>query len=345
MGIAAKPLALPLLDLTRLDGAQSERAAFLVELRAAARDVGFFYLVGHGIPPALVEQLQSSARAFFALPEADKVAVEMVHSAQFRGYTRVGWERTRGEADLREQFDIGPERQPWPAAAGNPAWTRLQGPNLWASQVPAFRAALLAWQEACGAVSIRLLRAVAEALEQDPEVFRPLYAKDPHQRVKVIRYPGRHEVGGEQGVGAHKDSGFLTLLLQDSQRGLQVEGPKDDEGDGRWIAADPVPGSFVVNIGELLELASNGYLRATIHRVVTPPPGRDRLSVAFFFGASLDATVPLLSLPPHLAAEARGAASDPMNPMFREVGANYLKSRLRSHPDVARRWYSDLRTT
>ncbi len=336
MGIAGKPLTLPLLDLARLDAGPGERAAFLAELRAAARDVGFFYLVGHGIPAAQVAALQASARAFFALPEADKVAVEMVHSAQFRGYTRVGWEITRGAADLREQFDIGPERGPWPAAPDNPPWTRLQGANLWAPQVPQFRAALLAWQEACGQVSIRLLRAFALALEQDPEVFQPLYARDPHQRVKVIRYPGQHEVTGEQGVGAHKDSGFLTLLLQDTQPGLQVEGPQG------WIAADPVPGAFVVNVGELLELASNGYLRATVHRVVSPPAGHDRLSVAFFFGASLEATVPLLTLPPRLAAEARGPASDPQNPMFHTVGDNYMKSRLRSHPDVAQRWYGDL---
>ncbi|MFX8681236.1 2OG-Fe(II) oxygenase family protein, partial [Acinetobacter baumannii] len=76
-------------------------------------------------------------------------------------------------------------------------------------------------------------------------------------------------------VGAHKDSGLLTLLLQDRQRGLQVE---TAEG---WIDAEPLAGSFVVNIGELLEMASDGYLRATLHRVVTPPAGTDRISVAF----------------------------------------------------------------
>ncbi len=79
-----------------------------------------------------------------------------------------------------------------------------------------------------------------------------------------------------------------------------------------------------------------------MHRVVTPPAGRDRLSIAFFLGARLDATVPLLTLPPELAAQARGPASDPDNPLFHEVGPNYLKGRLRSHPDVARRHYADV---
>ena len=103
-----------------------------------------------------------------------------------------------------------------------------------------------------------------------------------------------------------------------------------------------VPGTFVVNIGELLELASDGYLRATLHRVTTPPAGTERVSVAFFLGARLDATVPLLQLPAPLAGQARGPESDPHNPLFRNVGQNYLKGRLRSHPDVARRHHADL---
>ena len=126
------------------------------------------------------------------------------------------------------------------------------------------------------------------------------------------------------------------MLLQDENKGLQVE------YDGSWVDVDPIAGTLVVNIGELLELASNGYLRATIHRVVTPATGVERISVPFFFSAQLDATIPLLALPEELAAEARGPASDPGNPLFREVGVNVLKSRLRSHPDVARRHYADV---
>lgn len=98
----------------------------------------------------------------------------------------------------------------------------------------------------------------------------------------------------------------------------------------------------MVNIGELLELASNGYLKATVHRVVSPRGAADRLSIAFFLGARLDAIVPLLALPPHLAAEATGPTADPQNLLFRNVGENYLKGRLRSHPDVAERHYADL---
>ena len=79
-----------------------------------------------------------------------------------------------------------------------------------------------------------------------------------------------------------------------------------------------------------------------MHRVVSPPAGGDRLSVAFFLGAHFDARVPTLHLPPNLAAEARGLTQDPLNPLFNEVGRNALKSRLRSHPDVAQRHHADL---
>lgn len=127
--------------------------------------------------------------------------------------------------------------------------------------------------------------------------------------------------------------------MQDGEGGLEVA-----DGQGGWIAATPVAGTYVVNVGELLELASNGYLRATVHRVVTPAAGRDRLSVAFFLGARHDATVPLLHLPTELAAQAPGPASDPDNPLFREVGRNYLKGRLRSHPNVAAAHHADLVT-
>ncbi|KQQ15486.1 2-oxobutyrate oxidase [Methylobacterium sp. Leaf121] len=328
---------LPILDLARLDAGGSERDAFLAELRTAARETGFFYLVGHGIPASQIAGVQALARHFFALPAEEKRAVAMVNSPHFRGYTEAGQEITRGRADWREQFDIGAERAARPREPGLPAWTRLQGPNQWPAALPGLRVGLLAWQEAATDIGIRLLQAFALALGQETDVFAPIYAGAPNQHIKIIRYPGREATGDNQGVGAHKDSGFLTLLVQDGVGGLEVE-----DADGRWIAVAPVEGAFVVNVGELLELASNGYLRATIHRVVTPDAGRDRLSIAFFLGARHDATVPLLDLPAALAEQARGAASDPENPLFREVGRNYLKGRLRSHPDVAAAHYADL---
>jgi isopenicillin N synthase-like dioxygenase len=336
MNASPSDSAIPLLDLSRLDAGEEPRAAFLEELRAAARDVGFFYLTGHGVEPTLLSDLVAFSRRFFALPAADKLAIEMVNSPHFRGYNRVAWELTRGAPDWREQIDIGAERPALPREPGTPAWTRLQGPNQWPVALPELRPLVLRWQKAALAVLARLLRAFALALGQSQDALESLYLDEPHHLVKLIRYPGRDATESEQGVGAHKDAGLLTLLLQDTQEGLQAE-----TADG-WVGVPPRPGTFVVNIGELLELASDGYLRATLHRVSAPPAGVERISVAFFLGARLDATVPLLHLPAVLAAQARGPESDPNNPLFRSVGQNYLKGRVRSHPDVARRHHADL---
>ncbi|WP_186367379.1 isopenicillin N synthase family dioxygenase [Yersinia aldovae] len=343
--ISSKPFAanpapinqLPRLDLSQLNGSDAERQAFLLALRDAARDIGFFYLTGHGIDSTLLQQIQTLARQFFALPDEEKQSVAMLHSPHFRGYNRAASELTRGQPDWREQFDLGAERHPLPQTADTPTWARLQGPNQWPEALPELKPALLQWQLEMTAMALRLLRAFAQALSLDENAFDELYGDKPNEHIKLIRYPGRETTQSGQGVGAHKDSGFLSFLLQDKQRGLQVE-----VEEGQWIDAVPQDGAFVVNIGELLELASNGYLRATVHRVETPPAGTDRLSIAFFLGARLDAVVPLYPLTAELAAAARGAASDLDNPLFRDVGLNYLKGRLRSHPDVAAEFYPEV---
>ena len=336
MRAAELNLPVPQLDLSRFDAGPEERARFLTQLRTAAHDVGFFYLSGHGVQAPLLQDLMKSAQQFFALPAADKLAIEMVNSPHFRGYNRVASELTRGRPDWREQIDIGAERPTVPRSGGSPVWARLRGPNQWPAALPELRAVVTRWQSACMQVLVRVLRAFALALGQPADALEPLYAEDPHYLIKLIRYPGWDVAGAGQGVGAHKDAGLITLLLQDDQSGLQVETP---EG---WIEVPPRAGTFVINIGELLELASDGYLRATMHRVATPPAGSERISAAFFLGARLDALVPLLQLPPALAKQARGPERDPHNPLFREVGLNYLKGRLRSHPDVAQRHHPDL---
>lgn len=340
---SAEAPPLPILDLARLHSPAADRALFLSELRAAIRRFGAFYVRGHGVDPAFLDTVFALSRRFFELPERDKLAIEMVHSPHFRGYTRAGWERTRGRSDWREQVDIGSERPALPRDSDAPHWLRLQGPNQWPDSLPELRPAAQRLQDELTGVTHRLLAAVALALDLPADSFDPIVADEPTQLIKLIRYPG-HDASSEagesgQGVGPHKDSGLLTLVLQHERSGLQAE---TAEG---WVDVPPIPGTFVVNAGELLELATDGYFRAAVHQVVTPPAGADRLSVAFFLGARLDVRVPVLPLPPELAAEARGPERDPQNPLYAVVGENTLKSRLRSHPDVAQRHYADLLAT
>lgn len=278
MALAVQAESLPVLDLGNLEEPR-RRKEFLDILRETTRELGFFYLSGHGIAQTLIDDVLHLSRRFFELPEKDKLAIQMVNSPQFRGYNRAGLEHTRGKPDWREQIDIGAELPAREIDPNAPPWTRLQGPNQWPEAIPALKSVLLRYQEEVTALAIRLTRALAESLEQPADIFEPIYRPAPNQLLKIIRYPGRDASEGDQGVGAHKDSGFVTVLLQDVRSGLEVEGRNG------WISAPPIPGTFVINIGEVLEMASNGYLKANVHRVISPPPGTDRLSVAFFFGA------------------------------------------------------------
>ena len=328
-------LTLPVLDLSLLDAGPDAASRFREELRAATHDVGFFSLTGTGVSLELEARLHRAARDFFALPDADKLAIENVASPHFRGYTRVGGERTQGKVDWREQIDIGPDREAVldPQA---PDFARLIGPNLWPEALPELREVTAAWQEHLTGVARKLLRAWAAALGA-PETYVDEHFGEPSTLLKIVRYPGSSSPEPAQGVGAHKDSGVLTLLwVEPGKGGLQVE------RDGTWVDAPPVPGAFVVNIGEMLEYATGGYLIATNHRVVSPRHPDDRISVPFFFNPALDARLPLIELPAELAAEARGVTQDPSNPIHGIYGENALKSRLRAHPDVAERWHADL---
>jgi isopenicillin N synthase-like dioxygenase len=224
-------LALPVLDLSRFNAGPDERLAFLREVREAARGPGFFYLIGHGIGEDLTRDVLALSRRFFALPEPDKLEIEMINSPHFRGYNRAGFEHTRGKPDWREQIDIGAEREALPFNPSAPAWTRLQGPNQWPRALPELRPTLLRYQSEVTKLTIRVLGVFATALEQPEDIFEPIYTPAPNQLVKIIRYPGRDVRSGDQGVGAHKDSGFVTILLQDDVKGLQVESE-----DG-WIDA------------------------------------------------------------------------------------------------------------
>lgn len=211
---------------------------------------------------------------------------------------------------------------------------RLVGPNQWPAALPELREVALAWQAEAQRVCAEVLRALSAALGQEEGYFDRWFDAEAATHAKIVRYPGRAEDGSDQGVGAHKDYGFLALLQQDGVGGLQVQIP-----DGDWVDATPVPGSFVLNIGEMLEIATQGYLVATKHRVISPPVGVDRYSVPFFLGPRLDAVVEPLVLPAELAAGARGVSQDADNPLLSAYGENALLGWLRSHPKVAERWY------
>ncbi len=139
--------ALPVLDLSLMDGTAVEQQSFIQQLRVAARDVGFFYLTGHGQTQQKQQQILALAKQFFALPLADKQQVQMIHSPHFRGYTGLGGELTRGQPDIREQFDVMREEAVPAQTDISPAWQGLIGPNQWPTALPQMKTELLNWQQ------------------------------------------------------------------------------------------------------------------------------------------------------------------------------------------------------
>jgi isopenicillin N synthase-like dioxygenase len=333
-------LSLPELDMSGFsaDPRSATGAEFVARLRDACHGPGFCYLSGHGVPVALDRAIMAAAREFFTLPETERRALAIAHSPHFRGYTELGDELTKGVRDWREQLDLGPEEPTHEVRAGDPAWLRLRGPNQWPPRLPSMRAAVLDWMRAMDAVGLAVLRALALGLGLPLEHFDSavLPRGDPH--MKIIRYPAqraRTDMG--QGVGMHHDSGLVSFVLQDEVGGLQVQ-----MGDA-LVEAAPKPGTYVMNLGEMLQAATSGYLRATKHRVVSPPPGKERISIAYFFHPRLDCVFESIDLPPELAAAAPGGENaDPNDPVLKRFGENYLKIRLRSHPDVAAAHYHDV---
>ena len=152
---------LPVLDLSQLTAGRESAQRFREQLRAATHEVGFFYLVGHGIEDELVSELLDTARRFFALPDAQKLAIENVNSPHFRGYTRVGGELTQGKVDWREQIDIATEKPSVATGPGVPDYLRLEGPNQWPAALPELQDVVLRWHDRLSAVGMTLLRAWA----------------------------------------------------------------------------------------------------------------------------------------------------------------------------------------
>ncbi|APH01716.1 oxidoreductase [Janibacter indicus] len=323
--------ALPVLDLADLHAGPEAVERFREQLRVATHEVGFFHL-RHGIDRAVVDELFATARAFFALPEEDKRAIEMTNSAQFRGWTRLGGELTQGQVDYREQIDIGPERPLRDDV--DPPYLRLDGPNQWPAALPQLRTVIEAWTDRLGVLGRDLMAQWALSLGAPADHFTSTF-DDASTLLKIVRYPGTEQTS--QGVGDHKDPGFLTLLLiEPGKSGLQVQ------TDGGWIDVPPTDDCFVVNIGELMEAVTDGYLRATSHRVTAPAVGSERLSIPFFFNPALDAEAPVVPLRPEYAERARGVTQDAANVISTRYGDNLLKARLRAHPDVAARHHADL---
>ena len=390
--------SLPVLTLPSPRCSREAEAAFAAELREVCHTVGFFYVAGIDdiVSPATRENALAASARFFAMPQAKKDAIDNRNSPAFRGYVRLGAENTAGLPDLREQVEFGVEMTDDDALATEtessppPVYHAcLRGPNQWPDErdCPRFRADASRFADEARALSTRLTRLLALSLDLPEDAFAPVFGDAPNVQMKIARYPSVSETRGAPrgerderddaraetaaaedarafGVGAHTDSGFLSLLLQDRTGGLQVM-----NGAGEWIDAPPVENTLVVNLGEMLQLATRGYYLATPHRVLPPNAAsgapaaengtRARLSVPYFWNPRLEYVCEPMDLPPSVrwtrdraptaAFAARSANGDEnenetekKNVLLEAYGANALKSLARSHPEVMARHHPKL---
>lgn len=265
---------IPVIDLG------SDAAAVASRIDDALATAGFMAVVGHGVDPALTEDAFDASRRFFALPEADKRRWHIDGWPLKRGFDPVGWQALDPSQppDIKESFYLGVE---------------AIGPNPWPHEalVPGFRAAMEAYSAACDTLARRLMGLYERALSLPTGHFDG-FMRQPTCTTRLLHYPPQPAVvaPGQIGCGAHTDWGALTLLAQDDAGGLQVQG-----SDGTWTDVTPIPGAFVVNIGDLMARWTHDRWRSTMHRVVNRVAGRERYSIAYFF--DLDAEAVILPLP------------------------------------------------
>ena len=269
--------AIPVIDVAPLlCGEDPEPVARALIL--AATEVGFFYVRNHGLPEPVVSGAVTAMHTFFDLPQKAKATVPVDRTQ--RGWMASGMATLDGAKthDLKEIFFWGPD---W--AVDDPdvvAGVPMMAPNQWPEGVmPDLRPAILAYHEAVSALGRHLLSAIAMGLGLEAAFFERHYIK-PLGRGQLVYYPpseGNDEAESRFGAAPHTDFGALTLLLQDMNGGLQVR-----NRDGEWVAATPIPGTIVCNIGDLLQRWSNDRLQSTLHRVINRS-GRRRHSIAFFF--------------------------------------------------------------
>ncbi|ONM43456.1 hypothetical protein BXT89_12585 [Halopseudomonas pachastrellae] len=273
--------SIPVIDFSPfINGDTAARAAVAQQMRQASSAWGFFYLSGCGMPADQLAEAFAASKAFFALPDDDKQAIAWQNAESNRGYVGVRRERLDDSkpGDLKEAFNLAPE-QP-----GGPR-------NLWPAALPTFQPEMEHFMAACIATADRVLEAFALALEQPDDFFVTAHNRH-HHTLRLLHYPplpeGYTPQDGENRAGAHTDYGSITLLFQDDAGGLEVR-----TRAGEWLAATPIPGTVVVNTGDLMHRWTNHVFCSTPHRVNVPPQAqhRDRFSIAFFCHPNKDAEI------------------------------------------------------
>lgn len=274
---------IPLLDVSPyLKGEPGGREKVAAQLKHITETVGFFYLAGHGIPQSLIDRVFAESRRFFSLPEDVKSQVPRVDVDTHKtGYEGIARERTgRGNANLISdtkpnfyaKFTIIREKP------------GLQQ-NVWPENLPGFKEIVLEYQAAVEALGKRFLPLWSTALNLPLDFFDKMFEL-PHVNLSLLYYPPQKVIGGRQyGIAPHTDNSMMTFLAQANIPGLAVRMPS-----GHWRSVDIIPGTLLVNTGNVLVRWTNDQFLSTKHRVINTN-AIDRYSIPVFFGPNADAVV------------------------------------------------------
>lgn len=296
-------LQVPIIDLSPYrSGTPEGKAAVAARVDQACRDIGFLVVSGHGIPEALIERTHAVSRRFFERPHAEKLAVDRPAPDQVRGYSAVGGEGLSFSLDeptppdIKESLSIGPVDVP----AGEPYYTSEAAgphfaPNVWRAEPAELKEVWSKYFLAVDTLARDLMRIFALGLKLDETYFDPTIDKN-ISMMRVLRYPAQTSapLPGQLRAGAHSDYGSMTILRKElGDKSLQVKNKL-----GEWVDVPVIPGTFIVNIGDLMQQWTNDIWSSTVHRVVNPTFGSednvDRLSIVFFHQPNYDAEVACL---------------------------------------------------
>lgn len=279
--------AVPVVDLRPfLDG--SDKRGVARRTAEICERIGFLYVFNHGVPEGVIDGARDAAAEFFDLPEERKREVHISHQKNHRGWRGFGEVNLdpNGPKDIKESYKVGPEL---PADdADYLAGQRMYGPNAWPSALPGFRERIGAYFDATYRLRGDLFRLFALALDLDEHHFAPFITK-PIAQLNIVHYPALPaDAPRASGVGAHTDYECFTVLWQDENGGLEAR-----NAAGRWVPVPPIPGTFVVNIGDMMALWSNDRFASTLHRA-SNTSGRRRFSFPLFCGTNHDAVIACL---------------------------------------------------